>query len=152
MPFKGEKKVAADKKRKQLFDKVCAHIADGKSLRQIAKMKGMPTASTVSEWLNKYDGWPEQYARAKEQQADAIFDECLAIADSADPEDAQVARLRIDTRKWMAGKLRPKKYGDRSTVDLNVKGDLVETLQARRNALAQKRAAYEEKANAESDE
>ena len=27
-------------------------------------------------------------------------------------EDIQRARLQIDTRKWVAGKLRPKKYGD----------------------------------------
>ena len=32
----------------------------------------------------------------------------------------QKARLKVDARKWMAGKLRPKKYGDRSTVDMNV--------------------------------
>jgi hypothetical protein len=33
-----------------------------------------------------------------------------------DHENVQRARLRIDTRKWMVGKLAPKKYGDRPMV------------------------------------
>jgi len=29
------------------------------------------------------------------------------------------ARLQFDARRWMAGKLAPKTYGDRQTVDVN---------------------------------
>ncbi len=29
------------------------------------------------------------------------------------------ARLRIDTRKWLAGKLKPKVYGEKQVVDVN---------------------------------
>jgi hypothetical protein len=65
--------------------------------------------------------------RAREAQADAIFDECLDIADDGSNdfmgEDEKyngdaVARskLRVDTRKWMAGKLAPKKYGDKTLI------------------------------------
>ena len=67
-------------------------------------------------------------------QTDAIFDENLEIADDgrndwmerhgdeeagwvANGEHIQRSRLRIDTRKWMASKLAPKKYGDK--LDLN---------------------------------
>ncbi len=32
-------------------------------------------------------------------------------------EHVQRSRLRIDTRKWLAGKLKPKKYGDRINLD-----------------------------------
>ncbi len=55
-------------------------------------------------------------------QADALFDEALEIADDAsgdwmvdkdgkktlDHEHVQRSRLRVDTRKWAAGKLAPK--------------------------------------------
>lgn len=61
----------------------------------------------------------EQYARARETQADALFNDILDIVDQA--EDPQIARLRMDARKWMAGKLRPKVYGDK--VELGGKVD-----------------------------
>ncbi len=60
-------------------------------------------------------------------QADALFDEALEIADDAsgdwtkdakgnkvlDHEHVQRSRLRVDTRKWAAGKMAPKRYGDK---------------------------------------
>ncbi len=66
-------------------------------------------------WLNneENDGFRDQYARAREFQADALFDEILYFADNSTPESVQQACLQIDTLKWMAGKLRPKKYGDK---------------------------------------
>ena len=99
----------------ELFDAVCGEIANGKGLRAISKQDGMPNKSSVLRWIAADESGKlrDQYARAKEEQADEIFDECLTIADEASVEDVQQARLRIDTRKWMAGKLRPKKYGDK---------------------------------------
>jgi hypothetical protein len=110
-------------------------MAEGESLRKICSSDDMPNKGTVMRWLAEdEDGrLRDQYARARDMQADAIFDECLDIADDgvndwvADQEGGdqyngdhvQRARLRIDTRKWMAGKLRPKKYGDKLDVDLN---------------------------------
>lgn len=64
--------------------------------------------------------------RAREAQADTLADEILDIADDAtndfmmteqglkyDGDSVQRSRLRVDSRKWLAGKLRPKKYGDK---------------------------------------
>ena len=99
----------------ELFDVVCERIANGESLGKICRDKDMPDKSSVTRWLAADEGGElrNQYTRAREEQADAIFEDCLDIADDATPEDVQKARLRIDTRKWMAGKLRPKKYGDK---------------------------------------
>jgi hypothetical protein len=93
--------------------KICALIADGKSVRSICKAQDMPSTTTVYTWLSEQPDFLAQYTRAREDQADAIFDECLAIADEAEAETVQQAKLQIDTRKWMAGKLRPKKYNDK---------------------------------------
>ena len=111
----------------KLVDTICQRIADGESLRSICHDNDMPVTSTVCKWLAENERFSEQYAHARQAQADAIFDDCLDIADDSgvdvsvdengkytvDGEAIQRARLRIDTRKWMAGKLRPKKYGDR---------------------------------------
>ena len=98
----------------ELFDYICEAISNGESLTTICAEDDMPNKSTVLRWLDKEDAKElrDQYARAREAQADAIFDECLHIADEGS-DDVQKAKLRIDTRKWMAGKLRPKKYADR---------------------------------------
>lgn len=81
-----------------------------------------------------------QYARAREVQADKLFDECLTIADQYDATAEKLeggtdhinrARLRIDTRKWMAGKLRPKVYGDKLELAGNPDAPLIHTIERR---------------------
>lgn len=122
-----------------LAAEICGRISEGQSLRAICRDEKMPAASTVFLWLSQNEAFSEQYARARDAQADALFDEILEIADDArndwmarNGEDAagwavngehiQRSRLRVDSRKWMAARLAPKKYGER--VDLNHSGDV----------------------------
>jgi hypothetical protein len=111
----------------EIADAICEKIADGESLRSICLSEEMPGRSTVFRWLAENKTFQHQYARAREEQADALFDEILQIADDGlndtyTDDDGNVrtnqdviarSRLRVDSRKWMAGKLRPKKYGER---------------------------------------
>jgi len=110
---------------------ICLRISEGESLRTITQDKDMPDRSTVYDWLMKHSEFTDQYARAREEQADTLADEILAIADET-PElnpiiDKRTGELitmelhsayiqwqknRIDARKWTAMKLRPKKYGE----------------------------------------
>lgn len=116
----------------QTADAICDGLIEGRSLRSICVDENMPNAATVCRWLAVNEGFREQYARAREVQADTLFDEILDIADDSsgdrkivgrdgeerevcDTEFVQRARLRVDARKWMAGKLQPKKYGEKVT-------------------------------------
>ena len=72
----------------------------------------------------------DQYARAREAQADKLAEEALQIADDGrsdtyvdgdgnvktDTEVIQRSKLRVDTRKWLASKMAPKKYGDKVAI------------------------------------
>jgi hypothetical protein len=100
--------------------KICAWLADGKSLRAYCRQADTPSRETVCKWLSENRDFADRYARAREVQADAIVDEILDIADDStlDPNDR---RVKIDARKWIAGKLRPKVYGDRVQADVNGK-------------------------------
>jgi hypothetical protein len=115
-------------------DAICERLADGESLRTICSEEGMPSKTTVFRWLADNEQFRDQYARAREAQADAIFDDILSIADDGrndwmvrkfgdderwveNGEALRRSALRIDARKWMAGKLRPKKYGDKLDVE-----------------------------------
>jgi hypothetical protein len=120
--------------------KICEELIEGRSLRSICLADDMPSAGTVCRWLSEKDNFREQYARAREAQADTLFDEILDISDDGtndwmerlDPgtganlgwkengEAMQRSRLRVDARKWMAGKMRPKVYGDRIQNDVTV--------------------------------
>lgn len=112
----------------QIADLICERIADGESLRAICREDEMPAKSTVFRWLGLEKRFSDQYARAREEQAEAFADEMVAIADERETivkeeggatvvafDSTAVARnrLRVDTRKWVASKLKPKKYGDR---------------------------------------
>lgn len=100
---------------------ICERLANGESLRSICLDKGMPSPGTVCRWLAEDEAFAEQYTRAREAQAETLADEIVAIADE-EAEDSQRQRLRVDARKWVAAKLKPKKYGDK--VELEHNGNL----------------------------
>ena len=114
-----------------LFDNICEQISNGDSLRNICKAKAMPHAGTVCRWLAEDETGKlrEQYARAREAQAELVADEVITIADTE--EDPAKARVRIDARKWYAGKMRPKVYGDK--IDMNHSGQVALPVTCYRN-------------------
>lgn len=114
---------------KELADKICECLANGDSLRKICASGNMPAASTVWLWLSENKAFSEQYARAREKQAEFYADEIVEIADSviASSDEVLKARLQIDARKWHASKLAPKKYGDKVTQDVNHSGHVATT-------------------------
>lgn len=93
------------------------------SLRAICTSADMPAGGTVHRWLAEHQDFQEQYARAREEQADGFADEIIDIADSVAPETGEVAKakLQIDARKWKAAKLAPKKYGEKLELDADMR-------------------------------
>lgn len=71
--------------------------------------------ASVFKWLGEHKEFSEQYVRAREAQADALADEIVDIADSE--ENPAKARVRVDARKWIAAKMKPKRYGDKITTE-----------------------------------
>jgi hypothetical protein len=91
--------------------RICTEIALGKSLMSICSADDMPDRVTVWRWLEEHIEFRNEYARARELQADHYADQIVDLADAA--EDANLARLQIDARKWTAAKLRPSRYSER---------------------------------------
>lgn len=126
-----------DSYNQEVADAICERLVEGESLRSICRDEVMPAISTVFRWLTLHQDFSEQYARAKEEQADTLADEIIAIADECvigekietNAEGAIVkkvtgdmierSRLRVDARKWYAGKLKPKKYGDKVSQEIS---------------------------------
>lgn len=121
-------------------DKICEKIVTTpKGMKSICEELGI-SIGTVLAWLseghNNYKkDFALQYARAKEMQSDMLVDEILQIADDGsndtykdddgrekvDQDVIARSRLRVDSRKWIASKLKPKKYGDK--LDLTSDGE-----------------------------
>ena len=106
---------------KSVENTICRALATGDSLVAAAQKAGV-SQTTVNRNLQKNEEFRLQYARAREEQAEHYADEIITISDTA--EDANLARLRIDARKWYASKLKPKKYGERIDVDANIQGEI----------------------------
>jgi hypothetical protein len=94
---------------------ICSRLAEGESLRKICSDAGMPNMTTVFRWLGdeKNDAFRKQYTCARETGMEAMAEDILRIADSADGESYNYSRLQVDTRKWLMSKMAPKKYGDK---------------------------------------
>jgi len=103
---------------------ICTRIAMGESLVHIcATSDYIPHVATIYRWIAENPDFCDIYTRAREMAAHTLFAECIDIADddSKDVTDtgevnhAAIARakLRVDTRLRMAGKLAPKVYAER---------------------------------------
>ena len=137
---------------------ICDRIADGESLVKICSDPKMPKKTAVYEWLLRHKEFAEIYARAREDQADTLADEIHAISDELpqqivddkgktryDSAYVQWQKNRVDARKWVAAKLKPKKYSDRIAhvgdnesdainINVNIFDEMIKNLELKRQA------------------
>lgn len=133
------KKGRPEKYTTELADNICQEIATtSKGLRAICKELCISTTLIV-RWLRDEDKeyFRIQYARAKKSQAHVLVEEMLELADNCrmgirkrkkklpngliEEETTEIdmverTRLQIESRKWLAAKLNPKKYGEKVEV------------------------------------
>lgn len=74
---------------------------------------------TILTWLNDDDVFRRKYAQAREDQGDWYADKIAAIALDQQREGSDIT-ARVNALKWLAGKRKPKVYGDK--VDLTHSG------------------------------
>ena len=123
----------------KLSDLICSRLACGESMRAICSDEDMPVLTTIFRWLREKPEFKQQYDIGKEESAESHADEMIYIADhevsqpvledglpvlidgvpvmAVDSVAVAHAKLRIDTRKWSASKLKPKKYGERQHIE-----------------------------------
>jgi hypothetical protein len=110
---------------------ICDRLAEGECLRSICASEGMPNKATVFRWLGRRQEFRDQYAWAREAQADDLLEEIIEIADddsgdyvqktlpdgkvvmALNEENIRRARLKINTRFRTVALMAPKKYGKR---------------------------------------
>lgn len=94
----------------EIAAEICRRLSLGESLKRVCETPDLPHRDTVYRWLDCFPEFYDNYERARRLQADTFVDEIVDIGDTE--EDPVRARVKIDARKWVAGKQRPRKYGD----------------------------------------
>jgi len=131
--------------RQRIVDMVCAvTICSSKGLPTIVKAlqvdnTDIPSEATIRSWIRSSEDLAARYARAKEEQIEVFAEEIIAISDDdtfdiafkadgttyVNTEHIQRSKLRVDSRKWLAAKLKPKKYGDKLELAGNADSPLI---------------------------
>ena len=110
---------------KELALSICDRIAGGESLRAICQDLGLKQNTVVGWFIDDKDGVFDHYARARQIQAEHMFEELTDIADDGrndwmvrngydipDQEAIQRSKLRVDTRKWILARMDSKRYAE----------------------------------------
>lgn len=99
----------------ELFEVIIAEIYEGETVTNVLQFQGV-TWKQFYDFIYTDPSRELTYERAREARADKMVDDLTEIADNE--LDAAKARNRIDARKWVASKLKPRMYSDR--IDINI--------------------------------
>ena len=117
-------------KREQLFNMV----AEGRPLTKIASRFGVDYGTLMRLLTTKY---AEEYAIAKEMNSERLVEQNLQLAQ--DVIDGRVepaaAKVASGIRQWYAERASNKNWGNKSAVDLNVKGTVGLHMEALRKVM-----------------
>lgn len=129
----------------EIFELICQDIETSSvGLQHIAKKHGV-SRGIVMDYIRENEDAANRYARAKDAQMDYLAEEILEISDDGsndlmtivkgdveyEQENKEVtnrSRLRVDTRKWLMAKLKPKKYGDKLDLGMPENSEITVTI------------------------
>lgn len=99
-----------------IFDR----ISQGETVLGLARTLGI-SHTAFYDWIERGgETRAAALARARARGGASLAEQTLEIADSASPQEAQVAKLRVDTRRWLASKLAPDEFGEKQQPLVNI--------------------------------
>jgi len=101
----------------ETYTDICDFIALGNSARKGCEKYNVPISTFIAK--TQQPDFSDQYARSIVSKLEVHADELVDIAD--DGYEVDRSRLRVDTRKWILSRLLPKKFGDKSAMELTGK-------------------------------
>jgi len=122
---------------------IADRLAKGELVKEASEAEGI-SSQIVWKWTEADPSLGELYARARVNQAHALAEEAVRLADDESiPADSR--RVRVDTRKWFTSKIAPKLYGDEKhhTVSISVAGLHLDALKQPAQATARLAAPAE---------
>lgn len=129
-----------DKQKEEIIVSICDNVIEQKiSFNEAVKNSEISLVSFY-KWISDNKELQTLYNYAREVRSDVLFEQIIEIADTTEEgiiietddhgrtkekkgDMTQHRRLKIDSRKWVVARMNPKKYGDKSEVDLTTKGE-----------------------------
>ena len=99
-------------------DMVFAMFEAGKSTARICEQLGIGRRA-LEIWCDMPEN-EHKIARARARAADVLACQTLEIADQAAPEESNLARVRIQTRQWVAERWKPGVYAQQRGPAVNI--------------------------------
>ncbi len=95
-------------------------LSQGETVLGLARTLGI-SHTAFYDWVDRGgEARAAALARARARGGQSLAEQTLDIADNASPQEAQVAKLRVDTRRWLASKMAPDEYGDKQQPLVNI--------------------------------
>lgn len=125
----------------KLWPEILRDIGNGSSLTKAINKPGYPTYDSVQKYMRSHPEIKRLYDDAVEIRADYLAESLIDLSDAPIPLDLDGPQLsawinqlkiKIDTRKWTAAKLRPKTWGEK--MDVNITHTQISITQALREA------------------
>ena len=100
-------------------DAALEYIANGGTTSALCKVLGV-AVTTFDRWIDRGgETRSAAYARARTRAAQSLAEQTIDIADAATIQEVQLAKLRTDNRRWLAGKLNDQ-YSDKQQPLVNI--------------------------------
>ena len=101
----------------ETYNAIFEEVAQGNSLRSCLTKYEL-AAGSFYLGLDNNPKRTERYARARKLQAEASFERILNLADKVEQGliEPNAARVAIDTHKWVAARLHPQVYQERTSL------------------------------------
>lgn len=110
----------------ELAERICDELMEGKSLVKICEAEGMPHRVTVVKWMRNNAEFATKCAYARAEQAELMDDRILDVVGKTESGalSPDAARVVLSGLQWRAAKLKPKVYGEATT--LRHEGDVTQ--------------------------
>lgn len=114
----------------ELADEICDAVASSELglCHLVDQHPNWPARQVIFIWRRKYPDFDDKYTKAKEAQVEVCVEHMQEIMNEPhkyeDMEtgaikiDHSMLRLKMDSIKWQAGKLKPKKFGEVKTQEV----------------------------------
>jgi hypothetical protein len=107
----------------KIADEICAAIASSEKglYHLVQQYPHWPQRQQIFVWLQKHPEFADKYYKAKENQAEVITDYMQSLVDETHKTvdvngnvkiDVPLLKLKIDSLRWHASKLKPKRFGE----------------------------------------
>lgn len=120
--FKPEQFYIRDNKKKYNLEdaaNICALVRDGYPLASIGDRNGLPSIEVIYYWKRHHPDFALALVEAREYAAEKFAFKAVETADLAigqSKDELAASKLQVDTYKWMAEKMNPELYGNRTKV------------------------------------